>query len=71
METANVFQARKILEEIAHEDPFTKVPSEIVSNGLKAVLGDGIYAEVLTKDVNTYGQYKKIVSMYAADHDCD
>jgi len=71
METANAFQARKILEEIAHEDSFTKVPSEIVSNGLKAVLGDGIYAEVLTKDVNTYGQYRRIVSMYAAETQWD
>ncbi|MEK6817087.1 MAG: hypothetical protein AABY09_05710 [Nanoarchaeota archaeon] len=68
METANVFQARKILEEIAGEDPFTKVPSHVVSTGLKAVLGDEYYADILTKDVRTYGQYRNIVGMYAADN---
>lgn len=67
METANVFQARKILEEIAGEDPFTKVPSEIVKTGMKAITGD-YYGEILAKDVRTYGQYRKIVLMYADSH---
>ncbi len=66
-ETANVFQARKILEEIADEEPFTKVPSHVVSTGLKAVLGNNYYADILTKDVRTYGEYRKIVEMYATE----